>query len=201
MSDTINTTQNLIGQIATNEELILASHVGKKTSEGGEIFGDYENNVATGKYSHAEGDNSIARGPAQHVQGKYNIEDTEEKYAHIVGNGKAEQKDNEGNLLQEEVRSNAHTIDWDGNAWFAGDVKIGTENKTLATEEFVTSQDYAKTADISSTYLTQEDAEDTYAKIGSIPTLPDKVITEDDLDKIYENFISRLEVYDGEVEV
>jgi hypothetical protein len=36
------------------------------------------------------------------------------KYAHIVGNGW-------GNGS----RSNAHTLDWDGNAWFAGDVYVG----------------------------------------------------------------------------
>jgi hypothetical protein len=33
------------------------------------------------------------------------------EYAHIVGNG-----DSENN------RSNAHTLDWSGNAWFAGSV-------------------------------------------------------------------------------
>jgi hypothetical protein len=63
MSDT-KTTWSLIENIATNESSILASHVGKKTLEDGEIFGNYENNVATGKYSHAEGDNSIAKSSA-----------------------------------------------------------------------------------------------------------------------------------------
>ena len=32
-------------------------------------------------------------------------------YAHIVGNG-----------INADYRSNAHTLDWDGNAWFAGNV-------------------------------------------------------------------------------
>jgi hypothetical protein len=53
--------------------------------------------------------------------------------AHIVGNGKWS------------VPSNAHTLDWEGNAWFAGDVYVGSTNgtnkdagsKKLATEEFV----------------------------------------------------------------
>lgn len=83
--------------------------------------------------SHAEGSHTIASGYHQHVQGKYNIEDTTS--AHIVGNG--------GNLNS---RSNAHTLDWDGNAWFAGDVYVdstsGTNkdegSKKLATEEYVT---------------------------------------------------------------
>ena len=80
---------------------------------------------ASGARSHVEGYYTTANGANQHVQGRYNIEDTEEKYAHIVGNGA------EGDL------SNAHTLDWDGNAWFAGDVSIGTENKKLATEDMV----------------------------------------------------------------
>ena len=46
-----------------------------------------------------------------HVQGKYNVEDTENKYAHIVGGGEY------GNP------KNIHTLDWEGNSEFAGDVK------------------------------------------------------------------------------
>lgn len=62
--------------------------------------------------AHAEGSGTIAISINQHVQGKYNAESNE--YAHIVGNGESE-----------EGRSNAHTLDWDGNAWFAGDVFVG----------------------------------------------------------------------------
>ncbi len=69
---------------------------------------------ASGNQSHAEGIWTIAASESQHTQGKYNIEDKNNKYAHIVGNGTSTSK-----------RSNAHTLDWDGNAWFAGDVYIG----------------------------------------------------------------------------
>ena len=169
--------------------------VGKKTEQGGEVFNDYENNVASGKYSHAEGfrtiasgrnshaegadtearqdcshaegynttaggicshaegysttaggnshaegsytkanamcshtegDSTIASGKYQHVQGKYNKEDTKDKYAHIVGNGTSDSK-----------RSNAHTLDWDGNAWYQGDIRVGgtsyDDGKTVET--------------------------------------------------------------------
>jgi hypothetical protein len=65
-------------------------------------------------------------GECQHTQGKYNVIDTEEKYAHIVGNGSSNNS-----------RSNAHTLDWSGNAWFAGDVTIGSNNETLATTNYV----------------------------------------------------------------
>lgn len=68
--------------------------------------------IASGNSSHAEGFWTVASGWRQHVQGSYNIEDTEDKYAHIVGNGDDDDK-----------RSNAHTLDWDGNAWYAGYVE------------------------------------------------------------------------------
>jgi len=58
--------------------------------------------------AHAEGLQTRAIQQYQHVQGKYNIEDTENKYAHIVGNGK------------NGARSNAHTLEWNGDAWYAG---------------------------------------------------------------------------------
>ena len=61
----------------------------------------------------AEGIGTVATAKGQHVQGKYNIEDIEKKYAHIVGNG------------EENIPSNAHTLDWEGNAWFAGEIKAG----------------------------------------------------------------------------
>ena len=69
------------------------------------------NTIASGNQSHAEGWHTIATGWRSHVQGRYNIEDTEDKYAHIVGNGESE-----------ENRSNAHTLDWYGNAWYANSV-------------------------------------------------------------------------------
>ena len=56
-----------------------------------------------------------ARSQYQHVQGKYNINDDSNVYAHIVGNG-----------TSNVARSNAHTLDWSGNAWYAGSVSAGT---------------------------------------------------------------------------
>ena len=85
--------------------------------------------IAAGYASHSEGYSTKAFSDYQHVQGKFNIEDSDEIYAHIVGNGFL---DDEGQA----TLSNAHTLDWDGNAWFAGNVKIG-DNKLLATQEYV----------------------------------------------------------------
>lgn len=68
--------------------------------------------VAVGSQSHAEGRGTIATGGDQHVQGRYNVPTGyPHPYAHIVGNG------------TEQNRSNAHTLDWDGNAWYAGTVE------------------------------------------------------------------------------
>ena len=64
----------------------------------------------------------------------YNVEDTTS--IHIIGNG-----------FGNNDRSNAYTLDQSGNAWFAGDVYVGSTNginkdsgsKKLATEDFVNS--------------------------------------------------------------
>ena len=55
-------------------------------------------------------------------------------YVYIVGNG-----------TSDTARSNAHTLDWEGNAWYQGDVYVGSTSgtnkdsgsKKLATEEYV----------------------------------------------------------------
>lgn len=79
---------------------------------------------ATGNFSHVEGLYTEVHGECSHVQGKYNIIDETEidgnhtAYVHIVGNG------------TEDARSNAHTLDWSGNAWFAGDVYVGSTSGT-----------------------------------------------------------------------
>lgn len=64
--------------------------------------------------SHTEGLGTVAGSLYQHVEGKLNIVDSEKRYVHIVGNGE------DGG-----ARSNAHTLDWNGNAWFQGDVYVG----------------------------------------------------------------------------
>ena len=79
--------------------------------------------------SHAEGYSTIASSDYQHVQGKNNIEDKDNKYAHIVGNG-----------FDLNTRSNAHTLDWEGNAWYSGKLSqegTPTEDKDLTTKKYV----------------------------------------------------------------
>ena len=100
------------------------------TASGNYSHSEGGSTTASGMGSHAEGYETIASGYYSHVQGQFNVEDTENKYVHIVGNGSSNDK-----------RSNAHTLDWDGNAWFAGEVKVGGTGqydnaaKRLATTE------------------------------------------------------------------
>lgn len=80
--------------------------------------------IAKSMDSHTEGRYTIASDDQQHVQGRSNIEDTEGEYAHIVGNGTT------AGSSSNVKRSNAHTLDWKGNAWFAGNVYIGSTSGT-----------------------------------------------------------------------
>lgn len=84
------------------------------TASGSHAHAVGYNTIASGDDSYAEGYKTIAASDYQHVQGKYNVEDSNSEYAHIVGNG-----------TTKSARSNAHTIDWDGNAWFAGKIYVG----------------------------------------------------------------------------
>ena len=75
---------------------------------------------AVGGNSVAMGLNTIANGLQQYVTGRFNIEDHDHKYAQIVGNG------NYG----VDARSNAYTLDWNGNGWFAGGIILTSPNGT-----------------------------------------------------------------------
>lgn len=103
------------------------------------------NTRANGDFSHAEGDGTTANHKSQRAQGEYNIADdstadaTERgNYAHIVGNG-----------TSDSARSNAHTLDWSGNAWFAGDVYVGSTsgtNKDDGSKKLITADEVPKGA-------------------------------------------------------
>lgn len=102
---------------------------------GDQAHAEGKNNVAKGISTHVEGQGNIASYDYTHVQGKYNMTGN---YAHIVGNGTSTK------------RSNAHVLDWSGNAWFAGDVYVngvpgqaGTPKK-LAIEVPVSATDNGK---------------------------------------------------------
>ena len=121
------------------------------TASHAEGSGTWANGVA----SHAEGLATIANGHYQHVEGRNNIVDNENRYLHIAGNGVAS---------NDETRSNAHTLDWNGNAWFAGNIYIGGKNqddinssRVITEKEFISSKDHFALIDIDNgyTYIVQ----------------------------------------------
>lgn len=90
------------------------------------------NTQASGHYSHAEGYYTRATHKAQHVFGEFNVLDGSSStasnrgnYVEIVGNGTGAS-----------ARSNARTLDWNGNEELSGSLKVGNgvtvNNVTLA---------------------------------------------------------------------
>ena len=98
--------------MATNDY----SHAEGLNTRANAIYSHAEGNgTVAGAYgAHTEGFSTKASSNYQHVSGKYNIEDSSNVYAVIVGNGTAEN-----------ARSNAMSLKWDGDLETAGDVKNG----------------------------------------------------------------------------
>lgn len=103
----------------------IASHAEGESTVASGTYAHSEGyqTTASENYAHSEGFGTRATGTAQHVQGKYNEEDS--TMAHIIGNGTLGQP------------SNIHTVDWDGNAWYAGTLSIGSgeDRVTLSAAE------------------------------------------------------------------
>lgn len=106
---------------------------GSSTTASGQCtHAEGQGSKANGIASHAEGFSTIASGDQQHVQGQFNIEDTSNQYSHIVGNGSIK------------GRSNAHTLDWSGNAWYQGNIKTGGTSYNDAPNTVITSGSVVK---------------------------------------------------------
>ena len=100
------------------------------TSSGYGSHAEGFSNIASGESSHAEGLLTRASGSGSHAQnyhttassmyqtaiGKYNIDDANNKYAFIIGNGGFDQEHSKWRY------SNAFTVDWDGNIEFSGNM-------------------------------------------------------------------------------
>lgn len=94
------------------------------------------NNFLSGANNTAEEENGSGLGiglkvkSMQHVTGRYNTDDVDHKYAEMVGNGESDTQ-----------RSNAYTLDWQGNAKYAGTV----ESKGIILTDSATEQKYKLT--------------------------------------------------------
>ena len=151
-------------QGTNNQALAINSH-----SEG-------LNNIAGGMHSHAEGVDTevtpkgigahtegihtIANAEAQHVSGKYNIKDSEEKYLEIVGNGTSSN------------RSNARTLDINGNEYISGKITVGkqpTAPNDVATKQYVDNHSGGGGGEISPTNMINiglnNESEDEYSTL------------------------------------
>ena len=73
------------------------------TASGNHSHAEGSFTKAIGDYSHAEGCYTTASGDYSHAEGKYSIEDTANKYAHIIGNGTSGSN-----------RHNCFMVGWDG---------------------------------------------------------------------------------------
>lgn len=99
------------------------------TASGMQSHAEGGSTTASGNYSHAEGGGTLASSDYQHVQGKYNIEDDQDTYAFIIGNG-----------ASSDERSNALTLDWDGNLNLGGKATVATaptNDNDVATKKYV----------------------------------------------------------------
>ena len=107
----------------SHAEGYASTHYGgviKATTNGAHAEGG--GTTASGYLSHAEGQSTIANHLAQHSAGRYNIPDDSTakyyqygNYTFIIGNGTSDAD-----------RSNAYTLDWQGNGTFAGTVSSAT---------------------------------------------------------------------------
>ena len=86
-----------VSNIASGERSVVSGQVSQATGYGSIAFGNH----------------SISASTFQFVQGKYNIQDSNNTYAHIIGNGTST------------TRSNAYALTWTGDGKYAGHVYVG----------------------------------------------------------------------------
>lgn len=146
---------------------------------GGNSYAGGEDSVAAGtnaravgKHTYAKGNNTVTEGERtvatrdnSHVRGQYNIVDDDKIYLDIVGNGTSIE------------RSNAYTLDENGNGWFAGNITVGKDKKKLLTETNIIN---SKNADLSFEFTDTYNSEIRTAEVSSISfTFGDGVYEED----------------------
>ena len=109
------------GQGSTASGIESHAEGGSTTASGRASHAEGTSTTATGDYSHVEGRGTTAKNKSQHVFGEHNIADPSTNlatargtYVEIVGNG-----------ADTTHRSNARTLDWQGNEMLTGTLTIG----------------------------------------------------------------------------
>lgn len=114
-ANTAKSTADAAQTTAQNAQTTAKAAAPKSNPEfSGSFSQNRREDTVVGIASHAEGYGTTASGNTSHAQGKFNIDDTAGKYAHIVGNGESSTG-----------RSNAHTLDWNGVPWYKGRPQFG----------------------------------------------------------------------------
>lgn len=124
------------GEHATASGTISHAEGASTTASGTASHAEGGSTTASGMASHAEGIATVANHKTQHVFGDYNVPDPSSAassargtYVEIVGNGTADN-----------ARSNARTLDWDGNEILAGKLTVGAgpaNDMDAATKKYV----------------------------------------------------------------
>ena len=135
------TGENDIGTRQSGCANYAESYFGSQDGCGGTLTGKYGRTSgaynrargyaceARGRYTIADGSHGNVSGRPQETFGQFNIPDGTQKYIAIAGNG-----------TDNEHRSNAYMLDYDGNAYYSGNVKIGgtpMDDNDAATKAYV----------------------------------------------------------------
>lgn len=107
--------------VASGNRAFASGHRCKALGEDAHALGHLSKACGTGSFALGRG--ALAGSNQQFAMGKYNLEDSSGVYAFIFGNGTSDTN-----------RSNAMTLDWSGNAWFAGTVTVGDDQQEVATK-------------------------------------------------------------------
>ncbi len=100
-----------------NDYVFVTGMITQATKNCQFISGNYSNwyDINKAKGAQIFGQGCISSSDWSMTAGKYNANDTNKEYAHVVGNGTSNTS-----------RSNAYTLDWSGNGTFAGTVSSST---------------------------------------------------------------------------
>lgn len=133
------------GSVASGNYASHAEGFGTKASGINGSHSEGYGSVASGGASHAQNEATIAASNNQTALGKYNVADNADTYAVIVGNGTADN-----------ARSNALTVEWNGDVKSSGDIEDGSGN--VLADKADTSAVPTKTSDLAndSGYITAE---------------------------------------------
>ena len=102
----------------TNNHCVVFGSLIKSKGDNNYLFGLYHNwwdKTGTANNVVMFGEGNIVDSNHCFVEGKYCLKDTNKEYAHIAGNG-----------TSIDSRSNAYTLDWQGNGTFSGTVSSST---------------------------------------------------------------------------